>query len=174
MVFFGLGIGIGWNDSDQMVRCAQTAALILGFYYYIRIFGNVSDFFLEPFKSAICVLGGNILYLAMLIMSSRYYRPEFARYDQGNTKYGPMNILMLLILVQGTYVSSVYSIEGLKNTTIVYMILWVIEKYFELYFMLSDNAWMFIFSMSVMVYYLALEANKHPEFVVSLFKSDKF
>ena len=77
-------------------------------------------------------------------------------------------------MVQGIAFGSIYSMEGLKNTSIVYMILWVIEKYNELYFIATSNVWAFVFSISALLCWGALEINKHPEFVVQMFKSDDY
>ena len=61
--------------------------------------------------------------------------------------------------------------DGLRNTAIVYMILWLIEKFHEVYFAFTDSIWLFIFTISALTGWGALEINKHPEFVVNMFKS---
>ena len=73
MMFFGLGIGLGWDDNATMERSASSSAFILACYTGFRLTDDIEPKYIDPFRSAICVLGGNILFLAMLIMSSRYY-----------------------------------------------------------------------------------------------------
>ena len=165
MIFFGLGIALGWDNDKAMERSATSSAGILAIYLAVSIGGVVTDHYLNPFKSATCVLGANILFLAMLIMSSKYHR-------SGTRRYFNTNLMMLVLLLLVLGIGSVHSMDGLKNTSIVYLILWSIEKYHEYYFNLTSNGWGFIFSMSALVYYLALWLNMHPEFVVSLFKAN--
>ena len=166
MIFFGLGVAVGWNNDEDMERSATTAGAILMTYYVLKLNSGIHDFYLAPFKSSICVMGANYMFLAMLIMSSKYHKR--------GQRYFNMNMLMLVLMFQALAMGTIYSMEGLRNTTLIYLLLWGIEKYYELYFNMTQNAWGFMFSMSALVYYLALEINKHPEFVVSLFKSNQF
>jgi hypothetical protein len=92
----------------------------------------------------------------MLIFSCRYY----GRRD--SFKYGLINFIYLVILGIFLAVSSIYNIEGLRNTTIVYIVLWGLEKYTEFYFSVIKNGWLFFFSFSVMAYFAALEIHKNP------------
>jgi len=63
---------------------------------------------------------------------------------------------MLIALLIGTGIGSVYSMDGIRNTSIVYWVLWSVEKYFEIYFIYSDSVWVFLFTMFVGIYYLSL------------------
>ena len=85
-----------------------------------------------------------------------------------------MNILMLLILAAGLFTSTTLSMDGLRNTIIVYGILWAIEKYHELFFALSKNVWIYVFTISALSYYLALKINSNPQFVIDMFKVEKY
>ena len=76
---------------------------------------------------------------------------------------------MLALLTAGIGVGSTYSMHGLINTAIVYSVLWGIEKYLEVYFATTDDMWVLIFSMSALFYYIALQINMHPEFLIALF-----
>lgn len=84
MEFFGLGIGIGWDDDKHMLKSAISAFCILALYIILKLCG-VPKWYVEPFSSAICILGGNILFLAYWIMSSKYY------HDDWNGRYICMN-----------------------------------------------------------------------------------
>ena len=173
MVFFGLGIGIGWDEDETMERSASATAVILALYTGIR-FSEAQDKYLDPFRSAICVLGGNILFLALLIMSSRYYcYDEYYTLTQPQKvkRYVLIQLLTFTVYCMGIGFGAVYAMDGLRNTAIVYMILWVIEKYHEIYFKITSNIWFFIFTISSLVCWAALEINKHPEFVVDMFKA---
>ena len=95
MVFFGLGIGLGWDSSDEMERSAYSSALILVGYFWIKFCSNMPDRVINPFKSAVCVLGSNILFLAMLILSSRYY----SKNSRTSSRYFLLNTLYIFLLV---------------------------------------------------------------------------
>ena len=77
-----------------------------------------------------------------------------------------------MIMAVGLYFSSTLGLTGMRNTIIVYAILWLIEKYHEIYFSLSKNIWLYMFSISLLTYYLALRINANPQFVVDMFKVD--
>lgn len=77
-------------------------------------------------------------------------------------------------MVQGIAFGSIYSMEGLRNTAIVYMILWLIEKYHEIYFRYTESIWLFVFTISALACWGAFEINKHPQFVVDMFKSAEY
>ena len=73
MRFFGLGIGLGWENDAAMETSALSAGIIVGLFAIIKSSG-IRSHYLAPFASAIQILGGNIIYLANLIRSSEYYR----------------------------------------------------------------------------------------------------
>ena len=81
------------------------------------------------------------------------------------------NFLTFLVMAMGFGFGSINSMEGLKNTSIVYLLLWVIEKYHEAYMIVTENIWFFVFTISAFVCWGALEINKHPEFIVEMFKA---
>ena len=173
MIFFGLGIGIGWDDDATMERSAASSAVILAFYVGIRL-SDAQEMYLDPFRSAICVLGGNILFLAHLIMSSRYYSFDGLYHltrEKRIQRYVIRNLMAFTAYCAGIGFGAVYAMDGLRNTAIVYFVLWVIEKYHELYFKITDNIWLFVFRLSAFVCWAALEINKHPEFIVEMFKA---
>ena len=126
MIFFGLGATVGWKNDEDMERSATAAGAILMTYYVLKLNSGIHDFYLAPFKSSICVMGANYMLLAMLIMSSKYHKR--------GQRYFNMNVLMLVLLFQALAMGTIYEMQGLRNTTLVYLLLWGIEKYFELYF----------------------------------------
>ena len=81
---------------------------------------------------------------------------------------------MMTLLVLGIWAGSVYSMEGLKNTAIVYLVLYCIEKWYWVSEKLFDEIWVFVFTLAAFVCWAAIEINKHPEFVVDMFKTDDY
>jgi hypothetical protein len=176
MVFFGLGIGLGWDDDETMERSATTTFSILTTYIILRLTG-LEQSYLYPFRSAICVLGGNILFLALLIMSSKYYQWRwYSSYnsttdERRRMKYVGINLLTLVIYGAGIGLGAVYSLDGIKNSGITYLVIWLIEKYQELYFLKIKSFWFFLFSVSAFTCWGAFKISRNPEFVVKMFKA---
>ncbi len=64
---------------------------------------------------------------------------------------------MILTLIAGLCIGSVFSLDGLKNTVIVYMVLYAMQKYCEIG--RRFNPFIFAFTIFLAMYFLALEAN---------------
>ncbi len=62
----------------------------------------------------------------------------------------------------GLLLGSIFGMEGLRNTAIVYSVLYSLEKHHEIMYTISDSLWAYIFTASAIIYYVALEANKNP------------
>jgi uncharacterized membrane protein YhaH (DUF805 family) len=88
MMFFGLGYACGWDDKRKLESCAFCTFIMLLVYIPERIMmPEQSIYWLGPFSSAICVLGGHVLYLAFLIMSSREYKTTHYHDDPESYKW---------------------------------------------------------------------------------------
>tara|TARA_B110000285_G_C14626514_1_gene381492 strand:+ start:303 stop:560 length:258 start_codon:yes stop_codon:yes gene_type:complete len=83
--------------------------------------------------------------------------------------YIARNTLAIISLVFGLFIGQVYVLNGLYNTCVTYLVLWLIEKYAEIFFRVSYNLVVFAFTIFGLMYWIALTLNKHPEFVVSMF-----
>jgi hypothetical protein len=81
---------------------------------------------------------------------------------------------MTLLITLGIALGSIFGLEGLRNTAIVYLILYCIEKYFWACDHFFDQLWVFVFSIAALVCWGAIEINKHPDFVVNMFKSQDY
>jgi len=73
-------------------------------------------------------------------------------------------------MILSIYFGSVYSLDGMKNTAIVYLHLWSLEKFTEGYFELTDNGWPLALFVFCFIYYVAYKLNANPEFIVMMFK----
>ena len=68
------------------------------------------------------------------------------------------NLLTILSLIFYLFVGFVYSMEGTKNTAIVFGIIYIIEKYTELHFtFLRLEAYIWVFFMSIFGYWISLK-----------------
>ena len=83
--------------------------------------------------------------------------------------YIARNTLAIISLVLGLFIGQVYVLDGLYNTCVTYSVLWLIEKYAEIFFRVSYNLVVSAFTIFGLMYWIALTLNKHPEFVVSMF-----
>ena len=117
MAFFGLGVGLGWDDDAAMERSSASSFAIILLYIILRV-SEVNEDYLKPFSSPICCLGGNILYLSMLIMSSQYYDRPYRRrgnFDSTNSRclsgiYLKYNLCMVILLIAGIAFGFTYSL----------------------------------------------------------------
>ena len=76
---------------------------------------------------------------------------------------------MVMYLVVGMGIGSVYSLDGIRNTAIVWTVLWMGAKSSDYYFRVFKSGWLYVFILSIIVYYTALYLHSHPEIIVSLF-----
>ena len=71
MMFLGLGYALGWDEEKVMESSAMSAFFLIAVYIPLRLYLPEDDQkYIQPFSSAVTILGGNILLLAHLIMSS--------------------------------------------------------------------------------------------------------
>lgn len=152
--FFPGCIVFGWRNEEDLIKSLIAAYFIVFGYIGLRI-ADFDPYYIEPFSSSCCVLGGNGIFLALLIMSS-----DDLRHNHG--RWIPANLMMIFMIVLCMGIGSTYNIEGLRNTAIVYTVLWGLEKYNEIYWRFTSNPWFFIFSLSAFIYYVALYLNMHP------------
>jgi hypothetical protein len=125
---------------------------------------------LQPFAPACTVLGALTLYIALLIMSSRYYYYDYDyRLSRNILGYAPRNGIMIVCLVAGLVVGNLEGMPGLTNTANTFGVLYLVEKYCELHFENKWNLWLLMLALSVAMYQTALYLHLRPEFVVSLF-----
>ena len=168
VVAYGLCLAIGFEDDSAMEACAVTSFMLLTGVGALRFlntsFGWAAS--LEPFRSAVSVFGSVILFLALLIMSSRFYRR--ARYGH-RSYYGFVNVLTLVLLLGFMAVGLVGGLAGMANTATVFLVLWLVEKYADFHVELDWNVWVLVLVLSVAAWRGALWLHSRPQFVASLF-----
>ena len=129
------------------------------------------------FASPVAVVGALTLYLALLITSSLYYRPERrgARdsCNRFNHRYAARNALMLISLLLGVGAGALIGAPGLTNTAIVFLYLFGLEKYSEVHLEAEWNGWVLVLVTSLLAYKGSLWAHDNPAFVASLFGGDE-
>ena len=68
-----------------------------------------------------------------------------------------INIFYILLLIFSIFFGSTFSMEGLKNTAIVYFCLYFFMKSANIFLLNESTMMIFIFSTCVICYKLALE-----------------
>jgi len=171
----GLCYFIGFSDKHATVRVAVASACSLMIYSCLRVLESyqlnllgVSEReghadWLVPFVSPLTVVGALTLYLALLILSSRWYE----RSD--SSTYGYRNALMITALVAGLFVGNTFGMQGLANTATTFLVMFVMEKYVEVHVEKHWNVWVMVLLLSLAMYKAALYLHLHPEFVALIF-----
>jgi len=169
VVCFGLCYCIGFSKKEALQRCIVMSLLLLLLFGGLRIYG-IDPLYLSPFSSAATIFGSVVLFLGLLIYSSRWYHGDYRSSNMVHT-YVQRQIYMITSLIAACLVGALYSLEGMFNTGIVFLVLYVVEKYVELHVDMKWNSWLLVFLISVGMYPVALWLHQHPDFVVSVFNS---
>ena len=125
---------------------------------------------LSPFSSAITILGGHVLFLAHLILSSYSWNDRSNRW----LRYFFHNGSFLVLVIIGMAVGFIHGFRGMANTSIVYLVLWGFEKFYEIQAATVKSLWVYVFFVSAFIVWGCIEINKHPGFVVSMFQSKNY
>jgi len=133
----------------------------------LRVSG-ISANFINLFQQPMSVMSTLVLFLSLLIYSSYYYD-----YSGRNIhSYMQRQFLMVFFLIVYLYFGYTYSLDGLKNTSIVFLVLYLIEKYSDFHFVVEWRPEIFMFFISVFLYKAAMWLHNNREFVISLFDYD--
>jgi len=172
----GLCYFVGFSDKHATVRVAVTSACSLTIYSCMRVLesyhfdlggidseGNTYHTeWLAPFVSPLTVMGALTLYLALLILSSRWYESHTATLQY-------RNMLMIAALVAGLFAGNTFGMQGLANTATTFLVMFIVEKYVEVHVEKHWNVWVMVLLLSLAMYKAALYLHLHPDFVASIF-----
>jgi len=117
---------IGFEDKDGAVRCAVASLLLLSGFTAAKI-AAIDNSALHTFASPVSVLGSNVLFLALMIIASKYTYP--ARHNRRALSYVGRNILMVGALLLAWGFGFVWGMPGMSTTATVYAVLFGMEKY---------------------------------------------
>uniref|UniRef100_A0A0G4I0G0 Uncharacterized protein n=1 Tax=Chromera velia CCMP2878 TaxID=1169474 RepID=A0A0G4I0G0_9ALVE len=188
VVCFGLCWCIGFDSEASMARCVGASGLLLGAFVGGFAFVNVAEEAgmegvlvqsaavresLRPFQSAMGVMGAVVGFLALLIISSLYFswsshRGADHEGGRGKSGYVGRNAVMVLSLFLALFFGNVLGLEGLRNSALVFGVLWIVEKYCELHTKLKLNGWFLILSLSLVLWRGALWLHQHPDVLRSI------
>ena len=164
---FGIAVGplclaLGFEDVAAAYRvCFASFSLLLSFVA-ARIM-NVTPAHMQPFSSAVAVMGSNMFFLSLLIIGSNGYRRDRDRH------YWIANGCMGVSLLSFQLAGHVLGATGLANVSTVFTVLWLLERYAEFHLRRRFNSWLLILGASVVAWRGSLFLHMHPEYVVNLF-----
>ena len=157
----GLAWGANVSELSDLHRVAGTSSLILSGLVIARAAG-VDSAVLWPLQAGLFVFGTIWLFLACLIKTSRFS-------VRNNQFLLVVNLRLLIVLLLSVLVGAVFHNTTLQNTGIIFTLVWVMVRVFELSIDGVLDTWIGVFVMSVMSWQLALWLHSHPEFVQALF-----
>ena len=122
---FGFGFSIGFDNLKSLERCCITSKIMLMTYALFLMNGVAKKHVVKPFALGIMVWGSVVFFLALLIISSRFHCGGFGR------KYNMINLLMISSIALYSFLGFVWHAPALSNTAITFLVLWLMEKQFE-------------------------------------------
>ena len=161
----GLCYYVGFENEDSMIRVSFSSIILGGSFIGLKIIG-LKNYYLDVFQSPTITFSSVLLFLALLIFSSLYYRGYLGILYHYIFKQLIMILAVLICLLLG----NVFQIDGLTNTAIVYLVLYLMEKYSELHLECRWNGWILVFLFSIVLYKTALYLHANPDFVISIWK----
>jgi len=170
---YGLCYCIGFKRESALQRCVVVSALILALHAGARfatqaLGDGLGPACLRPFGSAVSVMGSVVLFLGLLIYSSRYYSPGYR--SEGHA-YPARQVFMIVALLGALAAGSMLGLPGMFNTGVTFTVLYVMEKYIELHYEMKWNAWFLMLLISATMYKASLWLHRNPDFVKSLFEA---
>jgi hypothetical protein len=171
-IFWKLGFGgmagrfcyvIGFSNDDALMRCAYASTGLLLSLLALRVFGSPLVVKLSPLHSPISIFGSLVLYVALLIVSSKYY------FRKDKPVYLVRQGMMCTALLAGHTIGSAYGFGGLVNSTSVFMVLYFWTKSIEISNELKLSGWLVVLFTSLLLWRSSLYLHTHPSMIVSMF-----
>jgi hypothetical protein len=154
----GLGVIVGFQSKDGVVRCGTTSFILM----LISLL-DLNWAWLGVFRFAIFTLGASVHFLATLIVASKW-----SAYP--NKTYWARQLVFCVPLLILFSIGSIYSFPALSNTAATFACLYVMEKYTEFAF-ITGPRWISLFVLGGAA--IAIKASffikTNPEFIVLMF-----
>jgi len=160
---YGLCYLIGFDSDEAMGRVACTSTILMIIFSALKIMG-IKNSWIYPFSSAIMTFGAITLFLALLIMSSKYYYRR-------SIGYGKAQLLFITVLMISTFVGFVFHIEPIKNVALTFGVLFFMEKTAESAKWSGGTIMVLFLFFSVALYFISYFLSSHPNFIISMFSA---
>ena len=121
--------------------------------------------FTDPFASSIETYDRNVIYLSLLMMAS------FMKRDKDFFVY---NLAFLMFILVGFYLELVYKTKGFRHTSLIYLMLYFLIKFHDLFWNISNSKSGYVFTLAAITCAIAVWINNNPQKVISLFRVDEY
>jgi hypothetical protein len=159
---FGLAYVVGFNSLTDLRNSYFSSLLVICVAITARVAAPTSPL-LPIFEGALSVWGPLVHFLALLIAAARYGPKPLL-------PFGATQALMVASLLVALLAGSVLHMEALTNVSIVFTVLYGVEKVVEVRRLWTGAAlWFTIFFFSVGLYFSALWIHTHSNFLFVIF-----
>ena len=156
---------IGWSSRNQMEKSIAVSFLLVQlnifFKYYKKIY-----FYTRYFSLGLSIWGPICFFLGVLIKSSGYswyYRNEYYK----------NNLLFIISIFEILFFGSILNLTSMVNTSLVFLVLYFVEKIGEFNFMFIKGFmgfWTFMFFIFGLLWWMSYFIKTHPKFIMEMFK----
>eukprot|EP00466_Bigelowiella_natans_P012440 jgi/Bigna1/85759/estExt_fgenesh1_pg.C_60033 len=157
-----LCVFMGFEEKEFIPRCVLAAYALLTVMIGVRTSFPGYSGYVEPFRVGISVFGTQVLFIALLIISSLYYRATCL------SEYLARQFAMVGTLALGLAFGEALDLEGLRNTSMVFGAVYLLTKYSELHLELNLNGWLLMLISSAIMWRISLWFHENPRMFVSL------
>lgn len=154
---YPLLIMVGFESEENALRCAGSSFVLVVLQTVLRLFDLDHSPLLNPFASATGVIGNNVFFLSMLILSfSSNYEYLF-------------NSLLACALLSFNLVGHILHLPGMSTVAVTYSVLSAMMKYSQFHVRKKFNIWFLVLIMSVVIWRLSLFLHLNPQYITCLF-----
>ena len=121
---------IGFSDKDSLIRCSFASLSLISSMVGLKVFESSLVPHLAPLQTPISVFGSLVLHIALLIVSSKHLYNGLDGKDKVSYIY--RNFLMFVVLLLGQFFGATYGLDGLQNSSSIFMVLYLWTKSQEL------------------------------------------
>eukprot|EP01126_Amoeba_proteus_P054167 TRINITY_DN6649_c0_g1_i1.p1 TRINITY_DN6649_c0_g1~~TRINITY_DN6649_c0_g1_i1.p1 ORF type:complete len:387 (-),score=60.43 TRINITY_DN6649_c0_g1_i1:220-1380(-) len=149
------------NEDSFLFVCSLSSGILLAIWMVARISPGTpyALFFATP----VSIFGCVVLNMSLMTHSSWFWtRRQFYHFLLYQLPF-------LGVLVSEMAIGTFFSLHGMTNMSIVFLILWAFLHYVEFHLEFEFNIWVLVFILSGCVWWIALWLHSHPEFVRNMF-----
>jgi hypothetical protein len=155
----GLCYYVGFESHEALERC-----LLSSFFLLIGLlWGHITrpDLLqnIRVLIPALNVFGSVIYFIALLIKTNIVY-----------DAYWPTQLWMIFSLVSVGSLGSIYQIESLRNVSMIFTVLYMMEKICNLVLRMTDSVALVVFFISVVLWKASLYLHQNPVLLVCIFE----
>jgi hypothetical protein len=165
----GIGYLIGWEDEDEMSRgtAGSFAFLVIGVLLFVSqgAIDAKALWFMWPFINGLLLLGSLVMFIGLLIMGSRWFKPSKMSQQVFRRKVFFMNFATIALSLGCMYVGTVYSVPFVVGVATWLLFFWALERWIEISF--NELTWALSFlGAAGMLYGLAKLMEWYPDYFV--------